>query len=211
MNIEVILAFVAVGMVSVLSPGPAVALALRNGASHGLRAAVWSSAGNVFGLFLLSTAAMAGIGALLMSSALAFGVAKVLGAAYLIWLGIRQWRLGVSVMPGAVAQASVQPRGRALMREGFLVALTNPKAILFFSALFPQFLDRSAPLMPQFLILTTLFMLLSFAALNGYAATAARTRGLITHPRVARWAGRLFGGVFVGFGVAMLALRRPAT
>lgn len=210
MNPEVLLAFVAVAVVSVLSPGLAVALALRNGASHGLRAAAWSSAGNVCGLFLLSAAAMVGIGALLMSSALAFGVAKVLGAAYLVWLGIRQWRNGMSVAPGAVAAESVRPRARALLREGFLVALTNPKAILFFSALFPQFLDRAEPLLPQFLLLTSLFMLMSFTALTGYAATAARTRRLIVHPRVARWAGRLFGGVFVGFGVAMLALRRPA-
>lgn len=208
MDAEVMVVFLAAALVSVLTPGPAVALALRNGSRYGLRAALWSSAGNVSGLLLLSIAAMLGIHALLMSSALAFAIAKGLGAAYLIWLGVRQFRSGGFALP-TESVALEMPRRRALMQQGFLVALTNPKAILFISALFPQFLDPARPPLPQFAVLTLSFMAMSFLALAGYGAAAAHARRWLARPALSRWVGRVFGSVFVGLGVAMAALRRP--
>ena len=86
----------------------------------------------------------------------------------------------------------------------------NPKPILFFTALFPQFLDPRAALLPQFLVLTGLFMALSFASLVGYTLLAARARSVLARPRLSLWIGRGVGAIFVGFGTALLTLRRQA-
>ena len=212
MHPETVLAFSAVAIVAILSPGPAILLALRNGMSFGMRAVVWSSLGNVSGLFCLSAAAMLGLGLLLKSSALAFGLVKLLGAMYLFYIGVRHLigRASVlSVQDGGEATA-VTPRPHQLFREAILIAVTNPKPILFFTALFPQFINADAPLLPQFFVLTGIFMLLSFITLLGYALFAARARALLLRPLLARWINRLIGAVFISFGTALLALQRQA-
>jgi len=91
-----------------------------------------------------------------------------------------------------------------------LTASTNPKPILFFTALFPQFLDARAPLLPQFLVLTGLFMALSFASLATYSLLASRARALLARPRFSLWLNRGVGAIFVGFGAALLTLRRQS-
>jgi threonine/homoserine/homoserine lactone efflux protein len=100
------------------------------------------------------------------------------------------------------------PRG--LFREAFLLAATNPKPILFFTALFPQFIHPQAPLLPQFLLLTGIFMSLSFVTLVCYAHIARRAGPLLVRPRFAVWANRAVGSVLIAFGAAMLSLHRPA-
>ena len=207
-----LVAFTAVAAVAILSPGPATLLALRNSIAWGPRTAVWSTLGNVCGLFCLSAAAMLGLGVLLQSSALLFGVVKLLGAGYLFYVG-----LSPAGRPrrhaGAAAAATRRSRRRARLRlfgEALLTASTNPKPILFFTALFPQFLDAHAPLLPQFLVLTGLFMALSFASLVTYALLASRARALLARPRFTLWLNRGVGAIFVGFGAALLTLRRQA-
>lgn len=211
MNASLLLAYSAVAAVAIVSPGPAVLLALRNGAMHGPRAVVWSSLGNVCGLFCLSSAAMLGLGALLMSSALLFALVKAMGAFYLCYVGLRHLLGRASALaPPATEAARTPPARAALYREAFWLAATNPKPILFFTALFPQFLDPHAPLPPQHFVLTGIFMALSFASLMGYALLAARARAVLLRPRLARWVNRAVGAVFVAFGVSLFALRRPA-
>ena len=213
MQTEPILAYTIFAAVAILSPGPAVVLALRNGASFGARSALWSSLGNVTGIALVSSAAMLGLGALLMSSALLFGVVKVIGAAYLFYLGLRHLfgRTSTMALPdGNAGQTSAQ-RPFSLYREGVLIAVTNPKAILFFTALFPPFLDIQAPLLPQFLVLTGIFMAISFFSLLGYALLAGRAQRYLIKPLVAKIVNRVVGAVFVTFGVFLLATRRQAS
>jgi homoserine/homoserine lactone efflux protein len=210
-SIETILAFTAIAWLAILSPGPATVLALRNGASLGPGAVVWSSLGNITGLALLSSAAMLGLGALLMSSALLFAITKIVGALYLFYIGVRHifGRATVIGVPaGSAEQPSLQTRF-ALYREGVLMAVTNPKPILFFTALFPPFLDTEAPLLPQFLTLTGIFMVLSFITLLTYATLAIRLRRFLIKPRFAAVVNRIVGAVFVAFGAFLLALRRP--
>lgn len=211
MNPETILTFSAVAGLAILSPGPAILLALRNSVAYGLRAVMWSSLGNVTGIFMLSGAAMLGLGVLLKSSALLFGAVKLLGALYLFYVGLRHLCGRSSVVSGSANQsASARTSTRfALYREGFLLSATNPKPILFFTALFPQFLNANAPLLPQFFVLTGIFMLLSFITLLGYASVAGRARFFLAKPRVSSWINRIVGGVFISFGAAVLALRRP--
>lgn len=213
MHIETIFAFTAVAGLVTLSPGPAVLLALRNGVAFGLRSVIWSTIGNVSGLFFLSAAAMLGLGVLLKSSAFLFGAVKLLGALYLFYIGLRHLFGRSVVLNIAVDSSSAEsvPRLYTLYREAFLLAATNPKPILFLTALFPQFISAEAPLLPQFFILTGIYMGLSFFCLVGYALVAVRARTVLLKPAFAKWINRFVGTVFISFGAALLALRRPAT
>lgn len=212
MSIETLLTFSAVAGIAIVSPGPATLLAVRNGSAFGLRAALWSSLGNVSGLFCVSATTLLGLGVLLKSSALLFAAVKTLGALYLFYLGLRQLFAHSTNAANAGLDPSTSatvPAALRLYREAFLVATTNPKAILFFTALFPQFIDARAPLLAQFLILTGIFMAISFLSLLSYAFVAKRARHFFVQPLFARWGKRLVGTVFIAFGAALLTLRRP--
>ncbi len=211
MNIETILTYLAVASLAILSPGPAILLALRNGIAFGIRSVIWSSLGNVSGIFCLSAAAMLGLGVLLKSSALLFGAVKLLGAMYLFYVGVRHLIGHTSALsqPGSESASGAAPGPSRLYREAFLMAATNPKPILFFTALFPQFINAQAPLLPQFFVLTSIFMTLSFFTLLGYALVGTRARSLLVRPGFAKWVNRFVGTVFISFGAALLALRRP--
>ena len=199
-----------VAAVSVVSPGPATMLAIRNGAAGGLRAVLPSTLGNVTGLFLLSAAAMLGLGVVLQSSAMLFMLLKVAGAAYLLYIGLRHL-LGRSNIAPPSDPAALAPRSAGrLYSEAALVATLNPKPILFFTALFPQFLNAAEPLLPQFFILTGIFMALSLPSLLAYGLLARRARRLFQQPRAVLWINRAVGSVFVAFGVALLRLKRAA-
>lgn len=213
MNLENIVTFSAVAGVAIVSPGPAILLAIRNGAAFGMRAVAWSSLGNVSGIFCLSAAALLGLGVVLMSSAFLFTLVKLLGALYLFYIGIRHL-LGRASALGAAPGASdgvTVPGPLHLFREAFLLSATNPKPILFFTALFPQFVSAQAPLLPQFFTLTGIFMSMSLCTLMGYALLASHARSVLFRPGVLKWFNRVVGAVFVLFGAALLSMRRSAT
>ncbi|WP_295993776.1 LysE family translocator [Rugamonas sp.] len=212
MNTHTILAFTAIAALSIMSPGPAVLLSLRNGASYGMRSVLWSALGNLCGIFCLSTAAILGLGVLLKSSALLFDAVKIMGALYLFYIGLRHLFGRASALGSTApdAEPSNEPGRHKLYGEAFLTAATNPKALLFFTALFPQFVDARAPLLPQFLVLTGIFMLLSYITHVGYALLASRARGMLLRPMFAKWVNRVVGTAFISFGSLLLALRRQA-
>ncbi|WP_371263289.1 LysE family translocator [Pseudomonas sp. NBRC 111131] len=118
--------------------------------------------------------------------------------------------LAACLMDGAQAGGG-KPTALKLYKSAFLTAVTNPKATMFFTALFPQFIDQSAALLPQFLTLTGIFVALSLTSLSLYAAAAARAKGVLTRPALARWVSRLVGTTFIGFGAAILAMRRQTS
>ena len=182
--------------------------AITNSMAFGWRRVVFSSLGNILGLLALSGLAVAGLGALLKTSLVVFSVLKLLGAGYLILLGIRQWRARTSVFTQGDATALPESlsNGRILLK-GLMVALTNPKAILFFSALFPQFLRSDRALFPQFLILMATFMALSFLALMGYGMLAHTARTWFSDERRSTWFNRASGGAFCLLGLGMLRLK----
>src|SRR5471032_1207639 len=132
MNTHTILAFTAIAALSIMSPGPAVLLSLRNGASYGTRSVLWSALGNVCGIFCLSAAAILGLGVVLKSSALLFGAVKIVGAMYLFYIGLRHLFGRSSALGSASfdAKADIEPGRQKLYGEAFLTAATNPKALL---------------------------------------------------------------------------------
>ena len=165
------LLFCSVALLVTFSPGPAVLLAISNAIAVGPRRAMISSMGNGFGLFIISGVAMAGMGVVLATSATAFMLLKLAGALYLVYLGIKQWRSKASIVAAApVVQGAANPNSFwKLFRQGLTVALTNPKAILFFSALFPQFITPGEPVAIQFTVLTTSFVACAMLAHLFYA------------------------------------------
>jgi threonine/homoserine/homoserine lactone efflux protein len=204
-------AFLFVSLFVTFTPGPAVLLAVSNSLSVGPARAMISSLGNAVGLLLVSTAATAGLGVVLQTSATAFLVLKLLGAGYLVYLGIRQWRSGGAMFAepsGAQARAST-PAWR-LFGNGLTVALTNPKAILFFTALFPQFMHAGAGAAQQFVMLTVTFAGCAVFAHAVYVLLARGVKGRLAEPRRARLLNRVFGGSFVVLGVSLLGLRSKA-
>jgi len=210
MDSHSILAFTLVAAIAIASPGPATLMAINNSLAHGQRSAIWSSLGNASGLFCLSAAAMLGLGALLASSELLFNAVKIVGAGYLFYLGIKQlFKKGPMLAEEHQDDAQKsRPTRRKLFKAAFLTAVTNPKATMFFTALFPQFIDQGAALLPQFLMLTSIFMVLSVSSLTLYAALASRAKGVLTRPAVSRWVSRVVGTTFIGFGTAILTMRR---
>lgn len=212
MDSHSILTFTVVAAIAIASPGPATLMAINNSLAHGQRSTIWSSLGNASGLFCLSAAAMLGLGALLASSEVLFNAVKIIGAGYLFYLGVKQlFKKGPMLPDGIEGEADrVRPTRGKLYKSAFLTAVTNPKATMFFTALFPQFIDQDAALLPQFLILTSIFMALSVSSLSVYAALASRAKGVLTRPALSRWVSRVVGSTFIGFGAAILTMRRQA-
>ncbi len=182
-----------------LSPGPNGLLALTHGALHGRRKALYTIFGGALGFVIVLALSMFGIGALLQASLVWLTVMKWLGGAYLVWLGIQVWR---SPPIGLELPAGTPPRsGASMFRQGALSALTNPKALLFFAAFLPQFIDPARSLWLQFVIMAGTFALVEIATELLIAAFAQRLSPWLK--RVGRRFNQACGGIFMAIGVAL--------
>lgn len=210
MSSHLVLLYTVVAFFYIISPGPAVFLAIANGITKDMRAVVSSSLGNIVGLFVLSTISILGLGALLVSSATLFFIVKIIGASYLIYLGIKQ--INISRKPQLFDQATdTKAKNKKshwrLFTESFFVAATNPKPILFFVALFPQFLVVDAPIAPQFAILTGIFMSISFFSLCTYGYISNKASFLFAKKQTLVWFHRCTGGLFILMGASLMKLK----
>ncbi len=213
MTLSAWLLFVSLSLLTAFSPGPAVLLAISNALTSGPRKTLLSSSmGSVVGIFLVSAAALAGLGTLLHSSAWLFAAVKTAGAVYLVYLGFRQWTHHSSLFtkPAPTVVTPVVVRSRmALFRQGTLVSLTNPKSILFFTALFPQFIRAGADMWPQFIELTTVFAACALVSHIVYVMLAHRMQGWFSTPRRVTLFNRIIGGAFGLLGLGLLRLKNP--
>ena len=182
-----------------LTPGPNSLLVLTHGALHGHRRTLFTVAGGAVGFTVLIGLSMAGIGALLQASADALLVLKLVGGAYLAWLGVQLWRAPPIQLdlPAGSALAGAGP----LFRQGLLTALSNPKALLFYGAFLPQFIDPARDLATQFAVMATVFVVVEIAVEWGLALMAHRVRGWLQ--RLGRRFNRACGGMFVAMGAAL--------
>jgi len=206
------LVFAGISIFMAFTPGPAVLLAVSNSVSVGPGRAMLGSLGNALGLFLVSAVAMAGLGVVLSTSAAAFLTLKLAGAGYLVYLGIKQWRSGANGF--ADADQAQQPGGMRgslkLFLNGVTVAVTNPKAILFFTALFPQFLVADVPATEQFLVLTATFAGCTVLSHVFYVLLARGLKRSFADARRVRLFNRVSGGALVVLGLGLLRLRSKA-
>lgn len=204
--------FIVTAFVLCAIPGPNMLLVMTDSARHGLRRATASMAGCLSALILMLTVSAAGLGVFLQAWPAMFDVLRFAGAAYLVYLGVKSWRAASGPSSNTPSGAEVaQPRvlhsSSVLYRNGFFVASSNPKAILFAAALLPQFLDAGQPTLPQFGILVATCAFIEVGWYLVYAAFGVRIGTALRKERVAKTFNRLTGGVFVGFG-AMMALVR---
>jgi len=209
MPLDLWLAFVAATTALLLLPGPTVLLVLSYALSKGRSVAVASALGVATGDFIAMTASLLGLGALVMASATLFSVLKWVGAAYLVWLGIKLLRsVPTQGLTATASRAEVTASG--VYRHAAIVTALNPKSIAFFIAFVPQFLRPESALAPQFAILIATFVgLAAFNAL-AYALLADRLRGAIARPSIIARVTRASGFTLIGMGIATAILRRPA-
>lgn len=208
MTLSTYLLYVAAVALLIATPGPTMLMCMTNALNHGTRRAMTSVAGSVTAVLMVMLLSAAGLGALLAASETAFTTAKLIGAAYLVWLGIKTFRSDASVLSVDKGAASV-PR-RSFYLQGFLVGASNPKAVLFFAAFFPQFLNPSAPMAPQFAILALTFMVFEFTVLTTCALSVSRLAPLLRRSGPLSWANRVCGGLFTLMGGLLLLTRRTA-
>lgn len=214
MTVSTWLLFLSVSLAAAFSPGPGVLMAISTASTQGAGRALYSSLGNALGVFIVATTAVAGLGLLLKTSAIAFGALKLAGAAYLVYLGIKTWRrASVDAAPADTA-ADAAPVKRLVevsrlstFRSGLLVAVSNPKAILFFTAVFPQFMppDHIDPV--RFLLLTSTFTACTLISHFFYVACASWLKRSVKQSAArARLAKRSTAVLFIGMGGALLTL-----
>ena len=206
MELATWLAFAAASIVLLVIPGPTILLVVSYALTQGKRVALAMTAGVALGDLTAMTLSLAGLGALLLASATLFTILKWIGAAYLVYLGIRLWR-SEPTLPETGAAPGPRP-ARGIFGHAFVVTALNPKSIAFFVAFVPQFIDRSAPLLPQLVIMEATFVFL--AGLNAlvFALAADQLRTRIRRPSVLRWMNRAGAGCLVGMGVATATVSR---
>jgi threonine/homoserine/homoserine lactone efflux protein len=212
MTLSTYLLYLAAVSLLVLTPGPTMLMSMTNAIAHGAPKAMASASGSItaaLGMILLSSL---GLGAVLVASDTAFWVLKLLGGAYLIYLGIKTFRSPVSSfdMPAssALGDASAGMSMRTLYMQGLLVGASNPKALLFFAAFFPQFVDASQAWAPQFAILAITFVLFEFTTLSLCTLFAARIAPWLRQAGRARVFNRVSGSLFAAMGCLLLAARK---
>jgi len=209
MTLTTFLLYVAAVALLILTPGPTMLMCMTNALNYGPRKAMTSVAGSVSAVLCVMLLSAMGLGALLAASEAAFTAAKVAGAAYLIYLGIKTFRSDAAVFEDHATPAAPSQR-RSFFLKGFLVGASNPKAVLFFAAFFPQFLNPAAPFAPQFAVLALTFMAFEFTVLTGCALGVSRIAPVLRSSRAVRWFNRVSGGLFALLGGLLLLTRRHA-
>lgn len=203
------IAFVIAGTIIAISPGSGAILSMSHGLAYGLKKASATVLGLQLGLVLVLLIAGAGVGSLLLASAPAFTVVKVVGALYLIWLGISQWRARAEAGGVPTAGLAAHPTfGRRVM-TGFLTNATNPKGIIFMVAVLPQFIAQDAPVLPQLAILGVTMVAIDTTVMHGYALLASSMQRWFRDPRAVRMQNRFFGAVLMVVG-SLLFFVKPA-
>ena len=205
MTLSTWLTFFAAGWMISLSPGAGAISCMSAGMRYGYRRGVWNILGLQAAIVLLVSIVALGLGAVLAASLLAFNVIKWLGAAYLVWLGIQQWR--AEARPLQVDdEAAHTPR--QLFVQGFLVNASNPKGIVFMLAVLPQFIDPQAPQFVQYAICTATLLGIDVVVMSGYTLLASRVLSALREREHIRWLNRLFGGMFVAAGLLLAGFKR---
>ena len=211
--------FVACWVIAV-SPGSGAVICMSHGLAYGVKKTSAPVLGLQLGLAVVLLIAGAGVGAVLVASANAFLVVKVVGAAYLFYLGVKQWRASVGSSESAVADATQAvasglskriPTTRERVLTGMLTNLSNPKGIVFMVAVLPQFIDPSKSLPVQLAILCVTMNVVDTMVMHGYAFLASRLQTLMRSVKAQRNQNRLFGGVLMLMGTSLLLVRRGTT
>lgn len=196
------LLYTAIAALTIASPGPGIVLTLTNTIKYRFINALSGIFGVVAGMAIIGAIASSGLGVLLIASPYALTVIKVIGAAYLLYLGVKLFKSKPKALSDGEAQPT-PPTGCKLFSEAFAITLFNPKPIVFFMALFPQFVDPTRPITMQFIILTLIFCKLVFIIHCLYACCAVAVRRKLSGDMFFIYLNRTAGIVFMLFGTAL--------
>ncbi len=204
MSIETWWTFFVGSLIVCSSPGPNMLLMLASGARYGFRSTISTMAGCLLSLTIIIIASVTGVGALLAASPTSFDILKTLGAAYLIYIGIRSCISNATmVYPDSALADSSRATKTESFRKGFLVGISNPKAILFAIAFFPQFIDVSKPQAQQLAILFTTFVIIECSCYAAYALGGKSLARFLANPLYYRIFNITVGAIFILFGLAL--------
>ena len=198
MGIQSWLIYLSLVVAATATPGPAVLYITSTSGLYGWKKAIFAALGNISGLFCLGLVAVTGLGTLLTTSRFLFDLVRYAGALYLVYMGIRLFFYKEG--PGACNQYFIPVSSWKIFIRAFGVAVGNPKAIVFLTALFPQFIRPEGGLAGQFCVLISILMFFSFCFLMGYAGLAHGFRQWVGAPGKGTWFRRLCGAIFMGFG-----------
>ncbi|MCD5989865.1 MULTISPECIES: LysE family transporter [Pseudomonas] len=207
MSFDTWLAFFAACWVISLSPGAGAIASMSSGLRYGFWRGYWNALGLQIALAAQIAIVAAGLGAVLAASDMAFTLIKWFGVAYLVYLGIKQWR----ALPADLSEDSaVRPVGKpmALVVRGFLVNISNPKAMVFMLAILPQFIDPNAPLLAQYLTIGATMVTVDMIVMAGYTGLASKILRALKTPKQQRRMNRTFAGLFVGAAGFLATLHR---
>ena len=194
--------YVGVAIATILLPGPAVLLTINNAIQKGFLKTFAGIFGVALAILMVATVSATSLGIILASSAMAFGVVKIVGAVYLVYLGIKMWR---SKTTSSTKMSTQQSSLLTCFAEGFFVSITNPKAVVFFMSIFPQFIDLKQEYTPQFILLAVTFSLLVVVIHTVYACCASLTKSKIPSQKESTLLNKVSGGIFIGFGIGLAA------
>lgn len=204
MTIQSWLIYLTLVLVATSTPGPAVLFIMTNSTLHGWRKSVFAAFGNIVGLFCIGILAVTGLGTILKTSVIIFNMVKYVGAAYLIYLGLKLiLKKSPDVATDETQFITADVSSQKIFFQALGVALSNPKAIAFLTALFPQFINVNEPLTLQFSMLIATLLFFSFSFLMLYALLAHRAKNWLTKPDRIKAVNRTSGSIFIGFGVLL--------
>ncbi|PIG28135.1 homoserine/homoserine lactone efflux protein [Janthinobacterium sp. 35] len=211
MSFSTWITFVIAASIIAVSPGSGAVLSMSHGLSYGVKKASATILGLQLGLLVVLGIAGAGVGSLLLASEVAFNIVKTVGALYLIYLGLSQWRAKVAVtgnLTGDLHADAVVPSMRRRVLTGFLTNVTNPKGIIFMVAVLPQFISPTAPLLPQLLILAVTMCTIDQIVMHSYAFLASSMQRFFRDAKAVKKQNRFFGGLLMAVGTALFFVKR---
>lgn len=215
MELSTWLAFFAASWAISISPGPGAVAAMSAGLNHGFARGYFMTIGLVLGIWTQVLVVGLGLGALIAASSVGFALVKWLGVAYLVWLGIKQWRSPAAPIVADADADAGDPSARALpllrrtlVLRGWMINAVNPKGTVFLLAVVPQFLDLAHPLGPQYAVIAVTLGFTDLVVMAGYTALASKLLRLLKSPRQVRVMNRTFGGLFVAAGVLLATFKR---
>lgn len=206
MDLHLWLTFFAASWAISISPGAGAVAAMSSGLTHGFRRGYWTTAGLILGIWTQVLLVGAGLGALVATSTTLFTLIKWAGVAYLVYLGIQQWR--APARPLVAGRIDGGARRRDLVLRGWMVNTINPKGTVFLLAVVPQFLNLTEPLLPQYLVIAATLGFTDLVVMGGYTALAARVLGALREVRTIQLMNRVFGSLFVLAGLLLASVKR---
>lgn len=208
MSLQYFISYFLIVFIATITPGPSMLLAINHGVNHGISKTIYSGLGNLIGNLLMALISLLGLGAILIASSLVFNIIKWVGIIYLVFIGIKLITAPVKAEDtNDIKKAGNKKSNFKLFLDGFIIAIGNPKGILFFTALFPQFININNASLTSFTIIFSTLGLIAFGCYMLYALFGVKLSGLLQLQSFRKLFNKITGSVFIGTGL-MLAFSK---